>query len=209
MGLSAPFFMDGGEGGRSCASCARGICTSLYIRIIQVARLRRWSNRPIDYRGLESIITIQRKRGARPLCHWMAEREGFEPSIRDYRIHTFQACSFNHSDTSPNSCLFDTVLEYTGRDDSGLRPSPLRGRRLTAAFSAIAPCIALPPASLQSCAAAPLVEPGYPNIEVSNPSSQFIKERAVGPFPYGWRRGRDSNPRRAVKPSTDFESVPL
>ena len=32
----------------------------------------------------------------------MAEREGFEPSIR-CRIHTFQACSFNHSDTSPDS----------------------------------------------------------------------------------------------------------
>ena len=31
----------------------------------------------------------------------MAEREGFEPSIR-CRIHTFQACSFNHSDTSPD-----------------------------------------------------------------------------------------------------------
>ena len=30
----------------------------------------------------------------------MAEREGFEPSIR-FRIHTFQACSFGHSDTSP------------------------------------------------------------------------------------------------------------
>ena len=28
-----------------------------------------------------------------------AERKGFEPSIR-CRIHTFQACSFNHSDTS-------------------------------------------------------------------------------------------------------------
>jgi hypothetical protein len=32
---------------------------------------------------------------------FMAVREGFEPSIR-FRIHTFQACSFNHSDTSPN-----------------------------------------------------------------------------------------------------------
>ena len=31
----------------------------------------------------------------------MAEREGFEPSIRGYRIHTFQACAFNHSATSP------------------------------------------------------------------------------------------------------------
>ena len=31
----------------------------------------------------------------------LAVREGFEPSIRDYRIHAFQACSFSHSDTSP------------------------------------------------------------------------------------------------------------
>ena len=30
---------------------------------------------------------------------FLAERKGFEPSIR-CRIHTFQACSFNHSDTS-------------------------------------------------------------------------------------------------------------
>ena len=33
----------------------------------------------------------------------MAEKEGFEPSIRCYRIHTFQACSFSHSDTSPEN----------------------------------------------------------------------------------------------------------
>ena len=33
----------------------------------------------------------------------MAVREGFEPSIR-CRIHTFQACSFSHSDTSPFCC---------------------------------------------------------------------------------------------------------
>ncbi len=30
----------------------------------------------------------------------LAVKEGFEPSIR-CRIHTFQACSFSHSDTSP------------------------------------------------------------------------------------------------------------
>ncbi|TJZ90816.1 hypothetical protein FA893_10705, partial [Photobacterium damselae subsp. piscicida] len=30
-------------------------------------------------------------------------KEGFEPSIR-CRIHTFQACSFSHSDTSPHCC---------------------------------------------------------------------------------------------------------
>ena len=40
----------------------------------------------------------------------VAVREGFEPSIR-FRIHTFQACSFNHSDTSPiffNSCFYSS-----------------------------------------------------------------------------------------------------
>ena len=31
----------------------------------------------------------------------LAEREGFEPSVRFWRTHTFQACSLNHSDTSP------------------------------------------------------------------------------------------------------------
>ena len=34
----------------------------------------------------------------------LAEREGFEPSI-PCGIHTFQACSFGHSDTSPNFSL--------------------------------------------------------------------------------------------------------
>ena len=31
----------------------------------------------------------------------MAEREGFEPSMGYQPIHTFQACSFGRSDTSP------------------------------------------------------------------------------------------------------------
>ena len=31
----------------------------------------------------------------------MAERVGFEPTIRGYRIHAFQACAFSHSATSP------------------------------------------------------------------------------------------------------------
>ncbi len=30
----------------------------------------------------------------------MAERKGFEPSIRYSRIHAFQACDLNHSSTS-------------------------------------------------------------------------------------------------------------
>ncbi len=37
----------------------------------------------------------------------MAVRGGFEPPIR-CRIHTFQACSFSHSDTSPYCCSSTT-----------------------------------------------------------------------------------------------------
>ena len=33
----------------------------------------------------------------------LAEREGFEPSVHFWRTHTFQACSFNRSDTSPRA----------------------------------------------------------------------------------------------------------
>jgi len=32
--------------------------------------------------------------------NFKAERKGFEPSIPFRGIHAFQACSFNHSDTS-------------------------------------------------------------------------------------------------------------
>ncbi len=32
-----------------------------------------------------------------------AERAGFEPAKRFWRLHTFQACLFNHSSISPNS----------------------------------------------------------------------------------------------------------
>ena len=33
----------------------------------------------------------------------MAERVGFEPTIQGYRIHTFQACAFDHSATAPRA----------------------------------------------------------------------------------------------------------
>ncbi len=33
----------------------------------------------------------------------MAEREGFEPSIRFWRILTFQASAFDHSATAPRA----------------------------------------------------------------------------------------------------------
>ena len=46
----------------------------------------------------------------------MAEREGFEPSIRFCRILTFQASAFDHSATAPHA------LE--GVRPSGARPAP-------------------------------------------------------------------------------------
>ncbi len=48
----------------------------------------------------------------RLLSEMMAVRGGFEPPIR-CRIHTFQACSFSHSDTSPH-CLAATLLGVNG-----------------------------------------------------------------------------------------------
>ena len=62
----------------------------------------------------------------RRLKHYLAESEGFEPSIPFRGIHTFQACSFNHSDNSPifqgckNKCsalaseqFFCVICSYT------------------------------------------------------------------------------------------------
>ena len=40
----------------------------------------------------------------------MAEREGFEPSIRDNRIHAFQACAFDRSAISPQLGLYFITL---------------------------------------------------------------------------------------------------
>ncbi len=42
-----------------------------------------------------------------------AERKGFEPSKRYSRLHTFQACSLNHSDTSlyKMECKFINSVE--------------------------------------------------------------------------------------------------
>ncbi len=51
---------------------------------------------------VQSIKTKNRKHfQIKRLRFTTAEREGFEPPIHFWRIHTFQACSFNHSDTSP------------------------------------------------------------------------------------------------------------
>ena len=59
----------------------------------------------------------------------LAVREGFEPSIRYERIHAFQACSFNRSDTSPlvSFASGSTLGQLAG---SGLCQWPRTIRRL-------------------------------------------------------------------------------
>ena len=47
----------------------------------------------------------------------MAEGAGFEPAIRFWRIHTFQACAFNHSATPP-----DCLRPPESLSESGARP---------------------------------------------------------------------------------------
>ena len=51
-------------------------------------------------------LEFTRNCGRKKRARWrviliLAERKGFEPSIRYKRIHAFQACDFNRSSTSP------------------------------------------------------------------------------------------------------------
>ena len=54
-----------------------------------------------NLRALINTVSPPNKKPAVAGSFYLAEREGFEPSIRGYRIHTFQACAFSHSATSP------------------------------------------------------------------------------------------------------------
>ena len=45
----------------------------------------------------------------------VAEREGFEPSIRFWRILTFQASAFDHSATAPQSSIVRREPPYVNR----------------------------------------------------------------------------------------------
>ncbi len=58
----------------------------------------------MKYKNQSTWVYIEPLASLRPvqaLCRFkMAVREGVEPSI-PCGIHTFQACSFGHSDTSP------------------------------------------------------------------------------------------------------------
>ena len=59
----------------------------------------------------------------------MAEREGFEPSVRvSSRTHDFQSCSFSLSDISPVSVLYHTCqFLLKAIHVMGLSPSSIHG----------------------------------------------------------------------------------
>ena len=75
-----------------------GLRSSPAHRLWRPKRIRVLSNRP----GI-SPFSQGKKNPPHLRCGglFLAEREGFEPSKRYKRLHTFQACSFSHSDTSP------------------------------------------------------------------------------------------------------------
>ncbi len=73
----------------------RSTCTSLYIGIL---------NRYLGSIHTRFKLPNQNEPHTGPFWFDMAEREGFEPSIR-CRIHTFQACAFDRSATSPINLL--------------------------------------------------------------------------------------------------------
>src|SRR5690606_34687892 len=65
--------------------------------------------------GLPNSLKTKKPRNSRALIS-LAEREGFEPSIRSSRIQTFQVCSFNHSDTSPELVTKIQLLRWFGKE---------------------------------------------------------------------------------------------
>src|SRR5882757_4276729 len=62
------------------------------------------------------------------LVRKMAEREGFEPSIRFWRILTFQASAFDHSATAPHALEGDPLVSG-GRQGKAARVPACPSRR--------------------------------------------------------------------------------
>ena len=60
------------------------------------------------------------EKGANRITCWftpfIAERAGFEPAKRFWRLHTFQACLFNHSSTSPLRFSFGATPKRPRKD---------------------------------------------------------------------------------------------
>ncbi len=60
-----------------------------------------------------SLIPINDKARTKRALTFMAEKEGFEPS-KPFGLHTFQACAFDHSATSPEGAKSTTRISVLG-----------------------------------------------------------------------------------------------
>ena len=69
----------------------------------------------------------------------MAEREGFEPSIRFCRILTFQASAFDHSATAPHALEADPLRAGRLQGKRAAKPSMSRARPMS--FSVTPPAL--------------------------------------------------------------------
>ena len=67
------------------------------------------SRRFVEPRGFSPSLTAKKKAPERGFLY-LAVREGFEPS-KPFDLHTFQACSFDHSDTSPDRGAWTCPVE--------------------------------------------------------------------------------------------------
>jgi len=112
----------------------------------------------------------------------LAERVGFEPTIQGYRIHTFQACAFDHSATAPHDFLCATawLIEHTWKDkrarssfewiaSQGVRWHQVKmNRLLLAATAALALCLPL------AAADEPAGLPAPPEIVAAAPAADWV-----------------------------------
>ena len=127
----------------------------------------------------------------------MAEREGFEPSIRYKRIHTFQACAFDHSATSPNSvcahllrahyaahpvlCLFEVALRRckgvpdTFVDHSATSPNSVCAHLLRAHYAAH-PVLCLFEVALRRCEGVPDTFVDHSATSRSSVSGSYVQQ---------------------------------
>jgi hypothetical protein len=114
-------------------------------------------NRTAEVRGSIPLSSTTFRRsfletiGGRGCAGGLAEREGFEPSIRFCRILTFQASAFDHSATAPH--VLEARLSSGPRTQGqAARPRPFGGRGAGALPRPPPPLFWLPvrPSSLRS-----------------------------------------------------------
>ena len=77
----------------------------------------------------------------------MAEREGFEPSIRFCRILTFQASAFDHSATAPHALEAGHLVGSIAQGKLGLK-RPRQPPAIASIFAASAMSFAVTPPAL-------------------------------------------------------------